>query len=138
MTHRCVWDAVMNRYPTAPIEPMWSKPTESPFRDGNVNVPQVMESRDHSIQRHVLMSAKSSSVAWDLRSEIREKMITWLQSERPQALLRIRTQVVNTRPAKGDHPWALGSGDTVSARETGLRQSFKTEQVGKDSPRGIG
>jgi hypothetical protein len=39
------------------------------------------------------MSARTSPQAWDLRCEIREKMIDWFQAEYPQALPRLRGEL---------------------------------------------
>ena len=40
-----------------------------------------------------LMSAKNSPIAWDLRCEIREKMISWLQQKHAYALPRRRGEI---------------------------------------------
>jgi len=47
------------------------------------------------------MSARTSPRAWDLRCEVREKMIAWLQENHSQALPRIRAEVA------GEHDEAL-------------------------------
>ncbi|WP_413204559.1 mechanosensitive ion channel family protein [Rhodospirillum sp. A1_3_36] len=129
--------------PTAPFEAMRAKLSdllaESPLWDGNVNVLQVTDSGAHTVQLRALMSAKNSPVAWDLRCEIREKMITWLQSDYPEALPRLRAQMVDTRP---DHETPSPAqpaqpGDVVSAGDAGLRQSFKTEHLSNESPVGL-
>lgn len=82
---------------TVPITQMRQKLKEflsqSKLWDGNVQVLQVIDSGKHTIELRALMSAKNSPTAWDLRCEIREKMILWLQKEHPGALPRNRAQV---------------------------------------------
>jgi hypothetical protein len=129
--------------PTAPFEVMRTKLTEilteSPLWDGNVNVLQVTDSGAHTVQLRALMSAKNSPVAWDLRCEIREKMITWLQTEYPEALPRLRAQILDTR-LDSEIPSIARSaqpGDVVSGGDAGLRQSVKTEHLSDESPVGL-
>ena len=40
------------------------------------------------------MSARNPGQAWDLRCEVREKLIAFLQAEYPNALPRQRTELV--------------------------------------------
>jgi small-conductance mechanosensitive channel len=51
---------------------------------------QVTDSKQTVIELRALMSADDASRAWNLRCEIREKMIDFLQREYPQALPRQR------------------------------------------------
>jgi hypothetical protein len=62
----------------------------SPYWDGNVVNLQVTDTDKDTITVRALMSARTSPQAWDLRCEIREKMIDWLQQEHPEALPRLR------------------------------------------------
>src|SRR5690606_12787494 len=82
---------------TVPIAPMREKLKEflsqSELWDGNVQVLQIIDSNRETMELRALMSAKNSPTAWDLRCEIREKMIMWLQKEHPRALPRNRLQV---------------------------------------------
>ncbi|MFG6625995.1 mechanosensitive ion channel family protein [Sulfitobacter sp. 1A12056] len=79
---------------TVPIGQMRAKLEElakaSPLWDGQVVNLQVSETEKDSIAVRGLVSARTSPQAWDLRCEIREKMIDWLQKEHPQALPRLR------------------------------------------------
>ncbi len=79
---------------TVPIDKMRAKLEElakaSPLWDGQVVNLQVSETEKDSIAVRGLVSARTSPQAWDLRCEIREKMIVWLQKEHPQALPRLR------------------------------------------------
>ncbi len=63
---------------------------ESAHWDGQVQVLQVTDCGQQTITLRALMSAKNSPTAWDLRCEIREKMILWLQEHYPNALPKHR------------------------------------------------
>lgn len=77
--------------------------TASPYWDGQVVNLQVTDTDKDTVTLRGLMSARTSPQAWDLRCEIREKLIGWLQTEYPGALPRLRWE-----PAEG-------AGDTVAA-----------------------
>jgi hypothetical protein len=47
----------------------------------------------------VLVSAHNSSDAWDLRCEVREKLIHYLQDAYPDALPKLRAEMRETMPA---------------------------------------
>ncbi len=61
--------------------------------DGKVVNLQVTDATEETIQLRALVSAESSPAAWDLRCEVREKLIGWLQQEHPSALPRRRTEI---------------------------------------------
>lgn len=77
--------------------------TASPYWDGQVVNLQVTDTDKDTVTLRGLMSARTSPQAWDLRCEIREKLIGWLQTEYPGALPRLRWE-----PAEG-------AGDAVTA-----------------------
>jgi small-conductance mechanosensitive channel len=58
--------------------------------DGNVVNLQVVEATAEAIQVRVLATASDASRAWDLRCELREKLIFFLQKHHPQCLPRRR------------------------------------------------
>jgi small-conductance mechanosensitive channel len=62
----------------------------SPLWDGKTNVLQVTDAKSNSVEIRILVSAKNSPTAWDLRVHIREKMIDFIQSNYPGALPRTR------------------------------------------------
>lgn len=66
---------------------------QSKLWDGNVVNLQVVEATDRAMQLRALVSARNSSEAWDLRCEVREKLIAFLQSRLPHALPRDRIDV---------------------------------------------
>lgn len=65
--------------------------------DGKTWGLQVTSSSDRTIELRALMSAPDASVAWDLRCEIREKLLKFLQENFPEALPKIRAEL--TPPA---------------------------------------
>jgi small-conductance mechanosensitive channel len=81
----------------APIEAIRRKLTEiveaSPLWDKKVVSLQVTDTKGESIEVRALASAATSSAAWSLRCDIREKLIGFLQAEHPEALPRRRTEV---------------------------------------------
>lgn len=64
--------------------------------DGDVGVLQVVDASESTIHVRALMSAEDAPTAWDLRCEVREGLIGWLQAEAPEALptrrLEVRTE----------------------------------------------
>jgi small-conductance mechanosensitive channel len=63
--------------------------------DGDVNVLQVTDSKESSLEIRILVSAKNSPTAWDLRVFIREKMIEFIQKNYPESLPRTRVVLEN-------------------------------------------
>lgn len=58
--------------------------------DGKTVALQVTDFREGTIELRCLMSARTASQSFDLRCEVREKLIDFLQSEHPEALPRSR------------------------------------------------
>jgi small-conductance mechanosensitive channel len=81
---------------TAPIEAIRQKLTEiasqSKLWNGQVVNLQVSDCNETTVQLRALVSANSASAVWDLRCEVREKLIDFLQREYPSALPRRRYQ----------------------------------------------
>ncbi|QXX73713.1 mechanosensitive ion channel family protein [Methylovirgula sp. HY1] len=61
--------------------------------DGRVVNLQVTKATEHAIQLRALASARTSQQVWDLRCEIREKLICFLQEHHPGALPKHRTEL---------------------------------------------
>jgi small-conductance mechanosensitive channel len=61
--------------------------------DGKVNVLQVTDAREHTLEIRALASASNASLAWDLRCEVREKLVEFLQQNYPESLPKIRASV---------------------------------------------
>ena len=64
----------------------------SPRWDGKVWGLQVTNATEQTLELRALMSARDSSTAWDLRCEIREKMIKFLQEKYPNSLPKVRAE----------------------------------------------
>lgn len=68
--------------------------------DRKVNVLQVTDSKEYSVEIRALMSARNSPDAWDLRVYIREQLITFIQNNYPQSFPKTRVKIqenINTK-----------------------------------------
>lgn len=63
------------------------------YWDKKVNVLQVTDAREHTLEIRALMSAASSPDAWELRVYIREKLVEFIQREYPHCLPKTRVAV---------------------------------------------
>ena len=63
---------------------------------------------ESALQLRVIASARTSGDAFDLRCEIREKLIDWMQREIPSALPRTRQETIVTGKREG--PLSDGAG----------------------------
>ncbi len=83
---------------TTPVERVREKLIEivkaSPLWDGQTVKLQVTDAKESSVELRAIASARSSGDAFDLRCEIREKLIDFLQRELPGALARTRAQTI--------------------------------------------
>lgn len=77
-----------------PIDAIREKLTEilniCPFWDGEVNVVQVTDLTDKTVEIRALMSAGNSGDAFDLRAFVRERMIHFIQEKYPDILPKFR------------------------------------------------
>jgi small-conductance mechanosensitive channel len=62
----------------------------SPRWDRKVNVLQVTDSKERTIELRALASAADAGTAWDLRCEVREGLVDFLQKNHPDCLPRLR------------------------------------------------
>jgi len=67
---------------------------ETKLWDGAVVNLQVSDTSERTMELRALVSARNAPQAWDLRCEIREKLLAFLRTEMPEALPRIRADVV--------------------------------------------
>lgn len=58
--------------------------------DGKVKVLQVTEAKAATVETRILVSAKNSPIAWDLRVYVREKMVEFVQKNYPESLPKTR------------------------------------------------
>jgi small-conductance mechanosensitive channel len=91
---------------TAPVDAIRDKLTEivarSKLWNGKVVSLQVSDCKETTIELRALVSANNAAAAWDLRCEVREKLIDFLQREYPSALPRRRNEAVETAAAKSN------------------------------------
>ncbi|MEX2400920.1 MAG: mechanosensitive ion channel domain-containing protein [Rhodothermales bacterium] len=96
---------------------------ESPHWDGNVWRLHVTDSTDRTVELRALMSAVDSGTAWELRCEIREKLISFIQREYPQALPVVRASMKGEQPASGGRPPAEPSHDDPPSDKENVRHA---------------
>jgi small-conductance mechanosensitive channel len=96
---------------TAPVEVIRKKVTEivgqSKLWNGKLASLQVSDCKETTIELRVLVSADNAPAAWDLRCEVREKLIDFLQREYPTALPRRRYEAAESPLAKAEEPHEL-------------------------------
>jgi small-conductance mechanosensitive channel len=63
---------------------------DSRFWDGQVCALHVTDSSDRALQLRATMSAADAGRAWDLRCEVREKLVAFLRRSYPETLPRLR------------------------------------------------
>nr|MBD3622083.1 hypothetical protein [Sunxiuqinia sp.] len=66
--------------------------------DGKVNVLQVTDLHDRTLELRAVVSASDSPKAWDLRVYVREELIRFVQDEYPQFLPKERINLTERRP----------------------------------------
>ncbi|MFW5891823.1 MAG: mechanosensitive ion channel family protein [Bacteroidota bacterium] len=62
---------------------------------GKVNVMEITDAKEYTVEIRALMDAFTSAKAWDLRVYVREKLIEFIQKEYPQCLPRTRVMIHN-------------------------------------------
>src|SRR5262249_58968682 len=87
----------------APIERIRAKAEEivaaSKSWDRKVINVRVTDTRERVIEVRVLVSAANASAAFDLRCEVREKLIAFLRDSHPESLPRSRNETVQLQVA---------------------------------------
>lgn len=82
---------------TVDLEPLRAELTRllegNTLWNGKVNVLQLIDTTESTLQLRALMSARNSPQAWDLRCAVREGLISYLQKYQPQALPRTRVEL---------------------------------------------
>ena len=98
----------------APVEVIRAKFNEilkqSDKWDGKTGALQVTDVKEGSMELRCLMSARSASQTFDLRCEVREKLIAFLQREHPEAPPHSRQ--ISLREASGSTEDASAAADT--------------------------
>jgi small-conductance mechanosensitive channel len=70
----------------------------SPYWDRKVNVLQVTEAGERTLELRALASAADASLAWDLRCEVREKLVAFVQRHYPASLPHLRASIGGVQP----------------------------------------
>jgi small-conductance mechanosensitive channel len=65
----------------------------TPRWDGRVATVQVTDVKEHTLELRALVSAADASTAFDLRCEVREKLVTFIQANYPECLPKTRAIV---------------------------------------------
>jgi small-conductance mechanosensitive channel len=82
---------------SVPVEEMRTELGEilkqSPHWDGRAWALQVTDLRENTMELRALMSARNAGSAFDLRCEVREKMVGWLREQHPEGFPRSRLDV---------------------------------------------
>lgn len=102
------------RMPLAPLREALQRACEASANwDRRFCVLQVTEAGERSMQLRALVTASNASKAWDLRCEVREALLDFLQREHPQYLPRLRAEatlaeepgsITARRPEAGSAP----------------------------------
>ncbi|TKV57375.1 mechanosensitive ion channel [Nakamurella flava] len=104
--------------------------------DGRTGVLQVTDAVGSFVRLRILVSAKDGPTVWDLRCEVREALVEFIQRNHPEALPRLRTQVVTAE----DQAQTNGSAEPMgrfektasdpSSRRRGTGESESTQTMG--------
>lgn len=65
----------------------------SPNWDRKVNVLQVTEAKERTLELRALASSSDASKSWDLRCEVREKLVAFVQKNHPGSLPLVRATI---------------------------------------------
>jgi small-conductance mechanosensitive channel len=103
----------LNLDPSAPVGELRVKARElveaNPLWDRREWVLQVTDCSELTMVVRITASAADASSAWDLKCDLREQMLEWINAEHPGALPRVRTAATDART--GDRAEARSDGD---------------------------
>ncbi len=86
------------------------------FEGGFWNL-QVVDAGPQTMRLRVLCEVPNADVGWELRCEVREKLIAYLQQAHPECLPRLRAELVGR--SEGEAGEARGAGPVERSRVTG-------------------
>jgi small-conductance mechanosensitive channel len=82
---------------TIPVEPVRREleriAKNSPLWDGKSCVLNVTSATERAVELRAVVSAADAASLWDLRCEVREKLIAFINSQYPEALPRLRAEL---------------------------------------------
>jgi hypothetical protein len=61
--------------------------------DGKAWVLQVTNTTEHTVELRALMSAADAPTAWNLRCEVREKLVEFIRQNYPEGLPKLRAEI---------------------------------------------
>ncbi|WP_158858587.1 mechanosensitive ion channel family protein [Lunatibacter salilacus] len=101
-----IWGTVFlyvdHTIPVTPLKGYLKSILEStPLWDGKVQVLQVTDVRERTVELRCLMSAVDSPTAFDLRCLVREKMLEYIQTNYPECLPKTRVLMEEDASEKG-------------------------------------
>ncbi len=82
----------------------------APEWDRRVSVLQLTDVTERTIQIRILVSARSSGLAFDLRCRVREALVTFIQREYPECLPKVRGHIDKGTCVPGTTPTAEANG----------------------------
>jgi small-conductance mechanosensitive channel len=105
---------------------------ESKFWDRNVINLQVTEAKADTLELRILASARNSSEVFDLRCEIREKVIDYLRREYPSSLPRTRQEQYwhEASPSVGRD----GASNKINRTETNSQTAMAKTETARTRP----
>ena len=99
---------------------------DSKLWDGKIAVLEVTDAPANMVELRALVSARNAAQLWDLRCEVREKLIGFLQTERPRALLSgLLRRLSPTRRRVDVRPPAAGRECALPAAGTASRSGAR-------------
>jgi small-conductance mechanosensitive channel len=91
--------------------------------NGQTAVLQVVDTTERTMVLRAVVSADSAPNVWDLRCEVRERLLAWLRSEHPEALPRLRTEPPTAPPGPAAVEAPPSDGSTTRRRAARPKRS---------------
>jgi small-conductance mechanosensitive channel len=66
--------------------------------NGQTSILQVVDTTERTMVLRALVSADSAQAVWDLRCEVRERLLAWLRKAHPEGLPRVRAELPGAGP----------------------------------------
>jgi small-conductance mechanosensitive channel len=107
---------------------------DSKLWNGQTAILQVVDTTERTMVLRALVSADSAASVWDLRCEVRERLLEWLRAEHPEALPRVRAELPTRDPdgagkagAPGDTARAAAAPAATDATELAAKDPAQEE-----------
>jgi small-conductance mechanosensitive channel len=89
--------------------------------NGQTAVLQVVDTTERTMVLRAVVSADSAPTVWDLRCEVRERLLAWLRGAHPEALPRLRAEVPGVGSGGGGEAETPAGGATASGARPARR-----------------